>query len=424
MKKGLRQVIVSTVLLGSCAGIAIGLAGMSKPPEKEEEPDNALSVRSGLLTPESVSFSIQSQGTVRPAVETAMVAEVSGVVTWISPVFASGGLFDKNDILATIDDSDYKVALIQAEASLAASQARLQEERARSEAEEQIWVRSGKKLADAPALLLRKPYIKEAQASIKAAEAQLAKARRDLERTQIKAPYSGMVRERTINPGQFVSRGTGVGSIFSVTNAEIRLPFKASDLALFKFPRPGEAFDNDLTIELSQSIGGQTISWSASLSRVEGVVSEQSRMHYVIATVADPYGLADNAATDEQNLPALKMGSFVQASLQAAPMDQLFSLPRGVIYGDGKILLIDENNTLRFQKILPLHANGDNIYFRFPPAADINTGGTKVSLTPLSNPIEGTEVKALPSQNAEEVAGEPVTVNTAEAGQQETEAVL
>ena len=82
---------------------------------------------------------------VKPAIETLLVAEVSGVVKWVSPVFVSGAVFKKGEVLARIDDSDYKVVLSQAEATLAASKARLAEELARSEAEEKNWLRSGKK---------------------------------------------------------------------------------------------------------------------------------------------------------------------------------------------------------------------------------------------------------------------------------------
>ena len=183
----IRQVAVSLSVLAVCAGLGFGLSKWAKPPKKEPEVVVVPLVESRVMVPESIRFSVGSQGVVSPAVETGLVAEVAGVVEEVSPLFVSGGVFRQGDILARIDDSDYKVAVWQAEASLAASEARLAEESARSEAEKKSWLRSGKKLRDAPELLLRTPFVEEARANVKAASAQLAKARRDLERTVIKA---------------------------------------------------------------------------------------------------------------------------------------------------------------------------------------------------------------------------------------------
>ena len=197
----------------------------------------------------------------------------------------------------------------------------------------------------------------------------------------------------------FVSKGSQVGSVFSVTNAEVRLPIKPSDLALINLPRPGHVPNTNITVELSTQQGSQTLTWHANLNRVEGVVGEQSRMHYVIATIPDPYGLSTPSTSP------LKMGSFVRAKLQAPPVSNLLSLPRGAVYGDGKILLIDKNSTLRFQKINLVHGDENNIYFRYTHKME---GTKRVSLTPLSNPIEGTTVTVQPAS----VADEPLAANT------------
>ena len=179
-RKGFRQLTLSSAVLLSCVGLAAGLSKMEKPAEKEESFDTVLTVKAKTLAPESVSFAIQSQGTVRPSTETTMVTEVSGVVTYIAPVFVGGGFLKEGELLATIDDSDYRVSLKQAEATLAASKARLQEEEARSEAEKKNWLNSyknsGKTLADAPALLLRIPQVEEARANVIAATAQPGKS--------------------------------------------------------------------------------------------------------------------------------------------------------------------------------------------------------------------------------------------------------
>lgn len=390
----IRQMVVSMVVLAVCGGVAFGLSKWSKPPKKDDEPTPIPLVESRIMVPESMRFSVNSQGVARPSVETRLVAEVGGVVRDVSPVFVSGGLFSKGDTLIQIDDSDYRVALSQAEANLAASEARLQEEEAKAEAEQKSWLRSGKKLKTAPDLLLRKPYVAEAKANVKAAKAQLAKARRDLERTQIKAPYDGMVRVREVNLGQYVSTGGSVGSIFTVSDMEIRLPVKSSDLAFVDLPPAGRSIDAGISVEIYQRLGNREVIWEARLARVEGVVDDKSRMHYVVAKVNDPYGLQNGAG----QFP-LKAGSFVRARIQGNEVAGLFSVPRSAVYGDGRVLVIDEDDSLRFRKVSVLYGDENDIY--------LNAGlqaGDRVCLTPLSSPVEGTRVQILATEDSKDAS--------------------
>ena len=381
----LRQTVVSLTVLAVCGGIAYGLSTWSKPPKKEEELAVDPLVEFRVMIPETLSFTVESQGVVRPSIETSLVAEVAGVVTDVSSQFVSGGVFQKGDVLASIDDSDYRVAVRQAEANLTASEARLQEESAKAQAERKNWTRSGRSLADAPDLLLRKPFVAEAKANVMAASAQLEKARRDLERTRIRAPYDGMVRERSVNLGQYVTTGIQAGSIFAIADAEVRLSLKPSDLNFIDLPSAGEVVEEPVAVELSQSMGSQTMTWQASLDRVEGVVDEQSRMHYVVARVDDPYGLS----SDDDSFP-LKAGSFVYARILGSELEGLFNLPRSAVYGDGRVLVVDENNSLHFRRIIPVYADEASVYFKQGLSE-----GDRIAITPLANPIEGMRVRLI-----------------------------
>ena len=389
-----RQLFISLAVLALCSGIGFGLTSLVNPPEEEKKTATIPLVESRLLSTESVRFSINSQGIVHPSIETTLVAQVSGLITEVAPVFVSGGVFQKGDLLVRIDDSDYRVAVRQAEATLAASEARLTEEEARSKAEKQSWLRSGRKLDDAPELLLREPYVAEVRAQVKAAGAQLDKARRDLERTVIRAPYDGMVRERTVNIGQFLSTGAQLGMVFSVEFSEVRLPLRPADLAFIELPAAGRQVSSDIQVILSQSLGGRLVSWEAELARVEGTVDEKSRMHYVVVRVADPYALNSEANVSSgnklasQNVEPLKAGSFVTAHLQGEEVEGLFRIPRRAVYADGKILVVDENNSLRYRQVQPVYADENMIY-----VAEGLVEGERLCLTPLTNPVEGMKVR-------------------------------
>ena len=399
-QNGLRQLIVSTVVLAICGGLAFGLSNWSKPPKKKPKPDPFPLVQTRTLEQSSVRFSVGSQGVVQPAIETSLVAEVTGVITEVASGFASGRLFEQGELLARIDDSDYRVELKQAQAGLAARKAKLQEEIARSEAEKKSWLRAGRKISDAPPLLLRLPYVNEARANVKAAEAQLEKARRDLERTAVRAPYAGMVKERKINLGQYIAKGAEVGSIFSIDSAEVRLPLKPADLMLIQLPGADQLTSQNVPVEFSQNLGNQTLRWQGKLDRVEGVVDQQSRMHYIVATIADPYGLQSEPA----RLP-LKTGSFVRASITGSELDNLIQVPRSAIYGDGQVLLVNSSgegaatSSVTFKKVTSVYADEQSVYI-----SEGLQSGDVLCLTPLVNPVEGMRVRVEPDKNATDAA--------------------
>ena len=78
--------------------------------------------------------------------------------------------------------------------------------------------------------------------------------------------------------------------------------------------------------------------------------------------------------------------------MQGSTLDGLFSIPRKSVYGDGQVLIIEGltggKGSLKFRKVNPIYADEQNIY--------INRGleaGDRVSLTPLSNPVEGMRVR-------------------------------
>ena len=163
-----------------------------------------------------------------PKYETELVAQVNGQIVELSSAFVRGGFVEKGQLLARIDPSDYEAALIDAEANLASSQASLETERAQGKVAESEW----RKITDAlpTELSLRKPQLAQELAHVKAAEARVLRAKRDLERTEIRAPYDAMIEMRSIGLGSYVGTGSSVGKLLGTAVAEVRLPVADNQL--------------------------------------------------------------------------------------------------------------------------------------------------------------------------------------------------
>ena len=293
--------------------VVIGMATMArgKRPERQDSGQTAVLVETIEAQARSLNFIVQSQGSVRPRTQTKLVAQVSGIIVSVSNSFVAGGFFRAGEVLLEIDPSDYRTALKRAEAAFASRKAKLAEEKSRSEQALKDWRNLGR-AGDPPDLVMRKPQLADAMANVQAAEADIDKARRDLQRTRISVPYDGLLRERKVDIGQYVTPGTQLGVSFAVDTAEIRLPLAADDLAFLDLPASTATEVEDYPeVSVTAEIGGVTQTWDARLIRTEGVLDESSRVLYVVASVVDPYGFLGQSRQDE-----LRMGTFVRAAIE------------------------------------------------------------------------------------------------------------
>ena len=156
----------------------------AKPPEKKQQQKPAVMVEVKEMEARDMTFLVDSQGSATPKYSTTLLAEVSGQIVDVADKYNAGGFFQKRRDAAQIDPSDYEVAVQQARAQLLQAQAALEEEKARAQVAEEEWSQFTE--GEAPALGLRKPQLASALAALESAEANLAMAERNLERTTIK----------------------------------------------------------------------------------------------------------------------------------------------------------------------------------------------------------------------------------------------
>jgi len=374
------------ILIFSSVLVVIALVAWQKSQSAERKPETAKAVLVDTIEAEVVSlnFTVNSQGTVKPRTETTLVSEVSGKIVSVAPEFVAGGFFHQGDVLLQIDPSDYEAGLKRAEAALASKKAKLADETARSEQALKDWTNMGKQGKPSD-LGLRKPQMADAKANVSAAEADVQKARRDLERTRITVPYDGLVRQKAVDIGQYVTPGTRLGVTFAVDTAEVRLPLTNNDLHYLSLPSETEVKNKDKSfppVTLSAENGSGTSYWQARIIRTEGVVDEISRVIYAVAQVVDPYGVLGQSHQQE-----LKIGTFVNAEIQGLPAENVVVLPRYVLRADHTILAVSADNELEILPVTVLRAEPKKVYL----STGIE-GGTKVVITTLDAPVPGTKL--------------------------------
>jgi RND family efflux transporter MFP subunit len=333
-------------------------------------------VRALPVLPGQMTLRVGSQGSVRPRTESELVPEVSGRVTWLAPDLVPGGYFEAGAELLRLDDADYRNQLARAEAS--AERARAESEHASFEYERLASLRE-RELSSASQTENALRAARVASANLADAEAALEQARRDLQRTVIRAPFTGLVRAKLVDLGEFVARGNPVATVYSTDRVEVRLPIADEQLAFLELPigfRGSIAAERAPEVTLSVDFAGRSLSWQGRITRTEAEIDAKSRMVHVVAEV-------DNTAHETP----LSVGMFVQAEILGRRVDDIITLPRSALRNGNQVLVVDAEDRLRFRSVSLLRLQGDEVL--------INGGleaGERVCISPLATVIDGMAV--------------------------------
>jgi RND family efflux transporter MFP subunit len=370
------------MLVGAVA--VSGLLYINRPPSDIAEPVHVpVTVDVAEVVKQSLRIPVQAQGTVTPLQATALRAEVSGRITEVAPEFNVGSFVAKDNIILRIDPRNYQTSLLRAQAAVESAESALAQEKGRAEVALREWQKlpeGSQRSQEAKDLYLRKPQLEQAQAQLLSAQADVNTALDNLERTVIRAPYDALVRAKHSDLGQFVAAGTPLADIFSVETAEVRLPIPQSKLDYLELPGL-QGYEQGTTIDLYTDVAGDIKHWSALLHRTEGVFDERSRVLHAVARIEDPYGLHH-----PDRLP-LRIGTFVNASIQGRELKDVVALPRYVLRAGSFVWVVDASMHLRNRKVTTLRTGGDRVYI----SAGLDHGDL-VALTTLDNSFAGAEV--------------------------------
>lgn len=373
-----KLVLPGIVLLAACA-LAYVIA--TNKPVTEGEPYQRLAptVRVVKVASGAEYLSIASQGTVQPRTQSELIPEVSGRVTWMSPALVSGGAFEAGATLLRIDAADYENQRQRSEAALERSEVEYQHASAELKRLQSLKARN---LASDQQVDDAERTARVTSANLIEARANLDQARRDLERTELKAPFTGLVRNEQVDLGQFVTRGQSIATIYATDYVEVRLPISAHQLGYIGLPvstRGEIPAKLAPPVTITAAFGDTSLLWEGELVRLEAEIDERSRMIYGVARL-----MLDNDAQS----PVLPVGLFVQADIQGRLVENVIRLPRSAMRDDNQVLVVDEENRLHFRQISPLRLEHDDVL--------VSSGlkdGELVSVSPMQTVVEGMHVK-------------------------------
>lgn len=399
MDRSRKILTLVAVLAILCAGVGVAVLMVVTGPEAEKKQavEPATGVEVHVVTMSEVPLLLGTQGVVEADRVTVLASEVGGRVIEVSPKFKAGGAFEEGGLMLKIDPADYRAAVAVAETSLAGAAEQLAVEQARAVQGLRDWERLGRG-GEPDELVLRVPQLERARATVASAEASLERARRDLERTELRAPYDCRVRSTRSELGSVVAPGSVLGEVTSSEDLEVRLPLALKDYGFLDVDEDGRPSGG---VKLRAEIGGRQVEWSGRIVRSENEVDRKTLSIYVVAEIE----------SNEQAPPGFKLppvGLFVDAELTGNPLRGVVALPRLAIRENdrdrGQVYVVEEGDVLGFREIGIRHSDRENAY--------IDKGleeGDRVIMTKIDAPVAGKKLKVIDAE-----AGAPDAASPAE----------
>ncbi|CAN0336553.1 unnamed protein product [Scytosiphon promiscuus] len=279
-------------------------------------------------------------------------ARVSGFLESVN--FVDGQMVNKGDVLFTIDDRPFKIALDQANGDLSQAQASLKTAQDNFERVESLRESGAVSIEEYDR---RKQALEYAKASIQLSQARVDNAKLNLEFTRVTAPMAGLVSRDRVNEGNLIDGGSSNSTLLTtiVATSPIDFYFTGSEsdyLRYVRLARNGER----------RSARSEGIPVFIKLQDEEDFVHE-AKMDFVDNEIDISTGTIESRAVLENKDHLLEPGMFGKARIAGSAEHEAIMIPDEIIGTNQSIrfvYVLGEGNLVTTKNVTlgPLHSNG------------------------------------------------------------------
>jgi multidrug efflux system membrane fusion protein len=427
------SICVVLLVLGIVGMVA--LANSRKKPAETLPEEPVAQVQGFPVELQDFQTTLRGFGTTQPFQKTRLTPEVTGKIIFMHPQLQEGNVIPKGEILFQIDPTDYRIALLQAEASLqnaeamerqtilqnesnsillestkrSAQLAKNQFERMKElfqqnnaesesalESSEQAYIREELSLTQIEnSVAFSESNISSARANMQTAAAQLQKAKADLERTTVKAPYNSRIVTKIIEREQLVTPGSIALEIADDSILEVVVSMDSAEVAEWLNverdpikPQWFAPFQN-YPVTVAWSHDPMRFRYHGQLHRVRQFNSQNRTFELVVQIRHDK-----QTSESAKHFP-LTDGMFCRVEIPGRPIKNVYAIPRTAVDSQNIVYVSNENKlqtriveVARVEQDVVLISsgleNGDIVITRRPPLP-VEGMALKVNLQP--NPL-------------------------------------
>lgn len=248
LKKYMALAFIAVLLVAGC-----GKADKQKADAKKTQgEERVINVQAKQVEKKKLKPYIETIGTLNPNDVVNLSSEADGVLKVIH--VDEGSIVKKGDLLAELDDTDYKLDLRRNDAAL--KQTEITVANLRAEYQRKMALYNGHLVTDQQIEDIS-TRLSIAESEIEKAKVAIAISKQRLSKTKIYAPIGGNIKERKVSAGDFVRTGMLVFVIiqndtlkldFTVTEKDIGRIVKGQEVAFKVDPFPGKVFHGRVNI--------------------------------------------------------------------------------------------------------------------------------------------------------------------------------
>ena len=375
--------LLSLAVIG--AGIA-GAAYITKTaPKAQRRPPQKMSplVQVVHAQPETHEVIVSAMGTVIPAREIVLESQVAGEIVFIHPEFTEGGFLEKGAEVLRIDPQDYSLALTLAQARVKDAESKLKQLEEEAAAAKDEWrnLYQGRQedLSEPPPLLVKEPQLSAAKAMLTAEKAEVQKARLNLARTKIRAPFNSIVRSKNVDIGSQVSGQEKLAELVGTDEYWVQASIPVDRLSWIKIPqKPAESGSKvRIFYRTADQRAGRVI-------KLLGALETEGRMARILVGVKDPLGIK----TAGNNQLPLLIGEYVRIEIEGRQLQNVYQIPRAALRDDANLWIVSNDGKLEIRKV--------EIVWRDTQTVLLREGlepGDRLIVSDLASPIHGMPVQ-------------------------------
>ncbi len=318
--------LIIAAILGAGAAAAWRLIETRPKPKKRSVSVGAPLVETVEVRPVDERVTVTARGTVVAAREVVVFPQVTGRIVERSTDLVPGGRFAKGGMLLRIDPSDYLIAEDFQKAEVARALVELKMERGRQAIAAREWKLVAPKvagIAEGRELALRVPHLARAKAALLSAESALKKARYDLARTTLRAPFNAVVIEKRVDVGQSVGPGTRIARLAGTDLFWVRVSVPVEKLPFVTFPDGDEGRGAAAVVIHEGAEEKALVRRDGEVVRLLGDLDPVGRMARVLVAVNDPLGLSAGG-----NTVPLLLSAYVRVEIEGPELSGVYAIPR------------------------------------------------------------------------------------------------
>jgi len=387
------KVVLPLAVLAGAGLVALHLMETAPRAERTPKPRQARLVEIAQVSPGPQTVAVEAWGTVKPAKEVTLRAEVTGAVVEVSDKLVPGGRLAAGEPVLSIEDADYRLAVRRRESDLAKAKSELVVEQGNQEIARREFELLGEKVTERERrLVLRQPQLEAVKADVAAAEAALAGARLDLQRTKVVSPFDALVISKSVDPGSRlnttqseIARLIGTGRYW----VEVALP--TSELKWVRLPGTEEIAGAEVRLH-------DEAAWPAGTYRegrviqLLGDLSSAGRMARLLVAVEDPLA----SRPENAGGPTLLIGAYMRAEIEGRTIDSAFRLDRRHLRAGDTVWLMDAEDRLEIRRVDVVHRGLEAVLITGGLAP-----GDRIVTTDIAAPAEGMPLRLADRGRAE-----------------------